>query len=116
MIKVYGLKNCDTCRKALKWLAAENLTHAFSDFRADGLDPAQAARWLDTVGDEVLINRRGTTWRQLSEADRADLDRDKALALVIANAALIKRPVFEVNGDVLIGFKTEVQAKLSTSS
>ena len=116
MIKIYGLKNCDTCRKALKWLVAEGVAHEFADFRADGLDPEQAKRWLSDLGHETLINRRGTTWRQLDEDQKIDLDNDKALALVLKNAALIKRPVVEASGQVMVGFTPAVMAAMAKAS
>ena len=111
MIDVYGLKNCDTCRKALKWLAGNNLEHRFHDFRRDGLDPADVGRWAAVCGWETLLNRRGTTWRGLSEADKDGVDGAKAEALMAAHPALIKRPVFEAAGRVIVGFKDE-QRKL----
>ena len=112
MISVYGLKNCDTCRKALKWLDAEGLEHQFKDVRADTLESATIARWIAAVGWEVLLNRRGTTWRKLSDADKHDVDGDKALALMAEHPALIKRPVFEARDTVMVGFKEDVQAAL----
>ena len=78
MLTVYGIKNCDTCRKALKWLSAEGIEHTFHDFRVDGLDAANVTRWSEAAGWEKLLNRRGTTWRKLPEADRDDIDAAKA--------------------------------------
>lgn len=112
MINVYGIKNCDTCRKALKWLDAEGLKHQFRDVRADALEGETIARWIYAVGWEVLLNRRGTTWRNLSDANKHEVDGEKALALMAEHPALIKRPVFEVGNDVLVGFKDDVQAAL----
>lgn len=105
MISVYGLKNCDTCRKALKWLAAEGFEHHFNDVRADGLDDAKVQSWLDAVGWEALLNRRGTTWRKLPDSDKDGIDAGKAKTLMLAHPALIKRPVFETGNGVVIGFK-----------
>jgi Spx/MgsR family transcriptional regulator len=116
MIKIYGLKNCDTCRKALKWLKAEAVAHEFADFRSDGLDESQAADWLAALGHDTLINRRGTTWRQLPDEQRLDMDNDKALTLVMENAALIKRPVFEFDGKILVGFTPGVMAELAKAA
>lgn len=104
MITVNGIKNCDTCRKALKWLAAEGIEHRFNDFRVDGLEPADLSRWSAEAGWEVLLNRRGTTWRNLDDADKADVDAEKAEALMAANPTLIKRPVFDLGDAVLVGF------------
>ncbi|MEK9724146.1 MAG: arsenate reductase [Rhodospirillaceae bacterium] len=110
MITVYGLKNCDTCRKALKWLAAEDIAHAFRDVRADGVTAADVGRWADAVGWETLLNRRGTTWRGLPDGDIADVDAAKALTLMAAHPALIKRPVFQKGDAVVVGFKADQQA------
>lgn len=112
MITVYGLKNCDTCRKARKWLDAEGLEHHFKDVRADGLNGETVNHWISAVGWEVLLNRRGTTWRKLGDSDKHAVDIDKARNLMMEHPALIKRPVFEVNGQVLVGFKEDVQATL----
>ncbi|MBT3661270.1 MAG: ArsC family reductase [Rhodospirillaceae bacterium] len=112
MITVYGLKNCDTCRKALKWLIAEELNHRFHDVRADGLDGPELDRWLAGTGWETLLNRRGTTWRKLPDAETTDVNATKARALMLEHPALIKRPVFEVRSDVIVGFKAEQQAAL----
>lgn len=112
MISVYGLKNCDTCRKALKWLDAEGLEHHFKDVRTEGLESATIARWITVVGWEVLLNRRGTTWRTLSDADKREVDANKAKELMMAHPALIKRPVFDDGEMVVVGFKDDVQTAL----
>lgn len=112
MITIYGLKNCDTCRKARKWLDAEGLQHHYKDARTDALESKTIARWIAVVGWEALLNRRGTTWRTLSDRDKHAVDQDKALALMLEHPALIKRPVFEINGTVLVGFKDDVQEAL----
>ena len=112
MITIYGIKNCDTCRKARKWLSAQNIKHKFHDFRADGLDEKTLAAWIDAVSWETLLNRRGTTWRNLSEAAREGLTSVSATALMRENPTLIKRPVFEVGGACLVGFSTAEQAAL----
>lgn len=105
MFKVYGLKNCDTCRKAVKWLDAEGIAHEFRDLRKDGVAKADVSRWAAAVGWEVLLNKAGTTWRGLADADRRDLDEGKAVALMTAHVALMKRPIFDAGGDVTVGFK-----------
>ena len=111
MISIYGLKNCDTCRKALKWLQAEGIEHEFKDVRADGLTDAQVQGWIDAVGWETLLNRRGTTWRKLPDAEKDGVDAARAKALMMEQAALIKRPVFEAGSTVIVGFKdAEVEA------
>jgi arsenate reductase len=112
MITIYGLKNCDICRKARKWLDTEGLEHQFMDFRTDALEKETIAGWISTLGWEILLNRRGTTWRQLNEDDKHAVNTDKAQALMAKHPALIKRPVFEANGKVLVGFKEDVKEKL----
>ena len=104
MITVYGIKNCDTCRKALKWLEAGGIEHCFHDFRKDGLAETQVAAWLEDVGAAVLLNKRGTTWRDLPDAEKDSVDAGKAEALIVANPTLVKRPVFEGAGTLLVGF------------
>lgn len=111
MLTLYGLKNCDTCRKAKAWLDQRGLAHRFHDFRTDGLDSGLLEQFEKELGWESLLNRRGTTWRGLAEADRAGLDRDKALALLLAHPALIKRPVLVADGRTLMGFSPDQYAK-----
>jgi len=114
MITVYGLKNCDTCRNALKWLKAGAMEHTFHDVRADGVKSADLSKWVKAVGWETLLNRRGTTWRQLAEEDKEDVDQLKAEALMLEYPALIKRPVF-VDGDrVVVGFKEPEKVALKS--
>ena len=104
MIRLYGIPNCDTVKKARAWLDARGTGYTFHDYKKEGADPAKLAAWSDAVGWETLLNRRGTTFRGLSEADKADIDRATALRLMVANPSLIKRPVVEYRGGVLVGF------------
>ena len=104
MIEVYGIPNCDTVKKARTWLEAKDIEYAFHDYKKEGADPAKLVAWSDAIGWEALLNRRGTTFRGLSEADKADIDRAKALRLMGAHPSLIKRPVIEHAGGVLAGF------------
>ena len=112
MITVYGLKNCDTCRNAFKWLSAENIDHQFRDVRKDGLSEDDVRHWLRTVGPDTLVNRRGTTWRQLDEVEKFVSSDDDLTQLLLKHPALIKRPVFVVGDTVLVGFKDEQKAAL----
>lgn len=110
MIDLYGIPNCDTVKKARVWLDANGIAYRFHDYKKEGADPARLAKWADAVGWEVLLNRAGTTFRKLDEADRADIDREKALALMAAHPSLIKRPVADYRGGILVGFKPEAWA------
>ena len=112
MITVYGLKNCDTCRKARKWLDENSIDHRFHDVRADGLDPADLAAWAAALGWEKLLNRRGTTWRGLPETEKEGLDDCSSQALMVTHPALIKRPVFHIAGNYAIGFDELTKAML----
>ena len=112
-ITLYGIHNCDTCRKALAWLRAEGIGHDYHDFRKDGLDGELLDLWIKELGWETLVNRRGTTWRKIPEADRQDLTPARAKALMLANPALIKRPVFDVGKKRLIGFTDDIKTDLA---
>ena len=103
-IHVYGIPNCDTVKKARKWLDAQGLDYTFHDYKKEGADAGKLAAWSDAVGWEVLLNKRGTTFRKLDDADKADIDRDKAIALMLQHPSLIKRPVVESGDTVLVGF------------
>jgi len=107
MTTLYGLKNCDSCRKALKAYAAAGKTVRFHDLRADGLTAARLEAWLQALGWERLINRRSTTWRNLDAAEKAELDDARALALGLAHPSLLKRPIVESADGVSVGFDPE---------
>jgi arsenate reductase (glutaredoxin) len=104
-VTVYGIPNCDTVKKARDWLAAQGIVYAFHDYKKSGADPAQLARWCDAAGWEKVLNRAGTTFKKLPEADKTDLDAAKAVAVMLANPSCIKRPVVEYPGGILVGFK-----------
>lgn len=106
-IAVFGIPNCDTVKKARAWLGANSIAYSFHDYKKEGADPSQLARWAQMVGWEKLLNRSGTTFRKLYEADKADIDEARALRLMAANPSLIKRPVIEVPGGILVGFKAD---------
>jgi arsenate reductase len=111
MIAIYGIKNCDTIKKARDWMAANHIAYDFHDYKVEGADHARLLKWIAAVGWEVLLNRAGTTFRKLPDADRADVDQDKAVALMLAHNSVIKRPVLEYPGGVLVGFKPDLWAK-----
>ncbi len=104
---MFGIKNCDTIKKARSWLDAHDVAYAFHDYKAAGIDAAHLEDWIGRVGWEVLLNRAGTTFRKLPEADRADLDAARATALMLAQPSMIKRPVFDTGETLLVGFKPE---------
>ena len=112
MLTVYGLKNCDTCRKTIKWLTAKNITHTFHDLHKEGVDRLVVAEWVIAVGWETLLNRRSTTWRCLPNADKDGVNEIKATVLMTKHPALIKRPVCDHNGKILVGFKDANKAVL----
>lgn len=116
MITVFGLKNCDTCRKARKWLDEKGTEHRFIDVRADGMVADALAAWANSLGWETLLNRRGTTWRGLPDADKQDINETKALALMKLHPALIKRPIFDINGRYAIGFDDAVRTLLENGT
>lgn len=108
---LYGIKNCDTVRKARKWLDKNQPNISFHDFREDGLDKEQLTHWVALIGWEKLFNKRSTSFRNLSDADKADIDQDKAIELMLSHPTLIKRPVLVVNDKIQVGFKeAEYQA------
>ena len=113
MITLYGIKNCDSCRNALKALKAEGHEHRFHDLRVDGLSETEVARWLAAAGSEKLLNRRGTTWRKLPEAERENLDEANIARLLLEHPTLIKRPVVEVAGEVVVGFDAAAKKRLA---
>ena len=109
---IYGITNCDTMKKARAWLDAHGVAYAFHDYKASGIERGVLERWVKEVGWEVLLNRAGTTFRALSEGDKAGLDAKKAVALMVAQPSMIKRPVLAVDGKLTVGFKPEVYADL----
>jgi arsenate reductase len=112
MITVYGIKNCDTMKKARVWLDGHGVAYAFHDYKVAGIDRAKLAGWVKKVGWEALLNRAGTTFRKLPEADKATLSEAKAIALMMAHPSMIKRPVIEAgSGKLLVGFRVEDYVK-----
>lgn len=105
MTTLYGIKNCDTVRKARKWLEAHNIEYTFHDVRSDGLDKKDLSAWVKSVGWEALLNRRGTTWRQLPDKDKETINEASAIQLMLAQPTLIKRPVLVHQKIAHVGFK-----------
>ena len=104
-IEVYGIPNCDTVKKARTWLDAHGVAYAFHDYKKAGVGPELVAQWIDAAGLDKVLNRAGTTFRKLSDADKADIDVAKAVALMVAQPSLIKRPIVVHPGGLLVGFK-----------
>lgn len=104
MNKLYGIRNCDSCRKAQKWLEAHDIAFSFHDIREDGLSDKRLKHWQKSAGWEMLINKRSVTWRKIPPFDRNDLDADSARALILEFPTVMKRPVFDAGRTVLIGF------------
>ena len=111
-IRLYGIKNCDTMKKARTWLDAHGVQYEFHDYKASGIDAASLGRWCGKVGWETVLNRSGTTFRKLPETQRADLTERKAITLMLEQPSMIKRPVLEMGARVLVGFKPETYAGL----
>jgi Spx/MgsR family transcriptional regulator len=109
-VTIYGIKNCDTMKKARTWLETAGVAYAFHDYKAEGIDASKLQGWARAVGWEKLLNRAGTTFRGLPEADKAGLDQAKAIRLMVAQPAMIKRPVLDVDGTLVVGFDPSVYA------
>ncbi len=111
-LHLYGIRNCDTMKKARAWLTSRGIDHVFHDYKVEGADRAKLAAWVKVVGWETLLNRAGTTFRGLPDASNRDLDERRALALMLEHPAMIKRPVLEVDGKLLVGFSPEKYSAL----
>jgi len=107
-VTIYGIKNCDTMKKARAWLDAAGVEYSFHDYKTQGVTREKLEAWSKSPGGEQLLNRAGTTFKKLSDDQRANIDGAKAIALMIAQPSMIKRPVLEAKGKVLIGFKPEL--------
>jgi arsenate reductase len=110
-VTIYGIKNCDTMKKARAWLDQRGVAYAFHDYKAEGVDKASLERWAGQAGWETLLNRAGTTFRKLPDKDRENLTERKAIALMLAQPSMIKRPVLDVGGKLLVGFKPDAYAR-----
>ncbi|WP_027522537.1 ArsC family reductase [Bradyrhizobium sp. Ec3.3] len=108
---IYGIKNCDTMKKARAWLDSSGVAYDFHDYKAAGVEKEKLKSWSDKVGWEALLNRAGTTFKKLPEADKEGLNEKKALALMLAQPSMIKRPLLEMGGKLLVGFKPDIYAK-----
>ena len=111
-IRMYGIRNCDTIKKARAWLEQHGVEYEFHDYKASGIESARLQRWSSEVGWEALLNRAGTTYRKLPDFQKADLHEKKALALMAAQPSIIKRPVLELRGRLVVGFKPELYSSI----
>jgi Spx/MgsR family transcriptional regulator len=107
---LYGIPNCDTVKKARVWLDTHGIAYTFHDYKKAGADAGKLSAWCSDAGWETVLNRAGTTFKKLSDADKADLSQAKAIALMLAQPSMIKRPVVEHSGGLLIGFKPDIWA------
>ena len=110
-ITIYGIKNCETMKKAMAWLDGHGIAYGFHDYKKAGIDRGRLEGWSDAVGWEMLVNRAGTTFRKLPDEAKADLDREKAIRLMLEQPSLIKRPVLDIGTKLLVGFKPELYAE-----
>jgi arsenate reductase (glutaredoxin) len=115
-ITIYGIKNCDTMKKARAWLDKNRVVYEFHDYKTAGIDRERVERWSKKVGWETLLNRAGTTFRKLPDKDKAALDSAKAVALMLDQPSMIKRPVLDLGGGrLLVGFKPEIYSEALAS-
>lgn len=109
---LYGIKNCDTVKKARRWLEDQGIEYSFHDFRADGLDAAEVERWLAELGSATLVNKRSTTWKQLDDKQKAKAESGDAVALLVAHPTLIKRPLLDTGKSLHCGFSAANYAEI----
>ena len=112
MVRIYGIANCDTMKKARQWLTAHGIEYEFHDYKKAGLDERRLRGWVKQVGWEILLNRRGTTWRKLDEAQKAGIDEAGAIRVMLANPSIVKRPVLELEDSLRVGFDAAEYARI----
>lgn len=110
-VSIYGIKSCDAMKKARAWLDEHGVAYAFHDYKTEGIDKAALESWAQQVGWETLLNRAGTTFRKLPDKDRENVTEKKAIALMLAQPSTIKRPVLDIAGKLIVGFKPEIYAR-----
>jgi len=113
-VTIYGIKNCDTMKKARGWLTDHAIEAEFHDYKTKGIDRPHLERWCREAGWETVLNRAGMTFRKLDEAKKQDLDAEKAIALMLAQPSMIKRPVVEADSRIIIGFKPDLYEQFFT--
>ena len=107
---LYGIKNCDTMKKARTWLDGRGVAYTFHDYKTQGITPELLTRWVDDLGWEALLNKAGTTFRKLPDTDKQDLTRARAMALMLAQPSMIRRPVLDLGPCLIVGFSAEAYA------
>jgi Spx/MgsR family transcriptional regulator len=112
MTKIYGIKNCDTVKKARKWLDDADINYHFIDFREDGIDRKKVSHWIQTLGWETIVNKRSTTWKQLDPAIKENMNENAAIEAIMQQPTLIKRPLLELPNITHVGFKAAEYEKL----
>ena len=115
-LTIYGIKNCDTMKKARAWLDKHGVAYDFHDYKSAGIERERLEGWSKKVGWETLLNQAGTTFKKLPDKDKSGLDAKKAITLMLAQPSMIKRPVLDLGGKLLVGFKPEIYAKEVTAS
>jgi len=105
MVDIYGIKNCDTMKKAFHWLDENNIEYTFHDYKKEGVDETQAKQWLEQLGWESIINKRGTTWRKLDDETKHAMNNELALSTILEQPSIIKRPLLIKNNEIILGFK-----------
>jgi arsenate reductase len=110
-VTIYGIKNCDTMKKARAWLDKHGVAYSFHDYKAQGVEKHALEHWAKVIGWELLLNRAGTTFRKLPDKDKENVTEKKAIALMLAQPSMIKRPLLDIGGKLFVGFKPEIYEK-----
>ena len=112
MVTLYGIPNCNTVKKARDWLKEQHIDYHFHNFKKDPLEADTLQSWIESLGWEALLNKRGTTWRKLPDEVKQDINQDKAKAIMLGNLSIIKRPVLNFNGQLNLGFSPDLYCSL----
>ncbi|MES9893618.1 MAG: ArsC family reductase [Candidatus Thiodiazotropha endolucinida] len=112
MVKLYGIPNCDTMKKAIRWLDEHGITYQFHNYKKVGVDEKLLRQWVDRVGWEALLNRRGMMWRRLDDSVKAEINEENAIRVMLETPSIIKRPVLETDKTLNVGFTEEAYSKL----
>ena len=111
MIAIFGIKNCDTMKKAFRWLDENKITYTFHDYKKEGVEEATAQAWVNKLGWESVINKRGTTWRKLDEETKNTMNNENAVHIMMSQPSMIKRPLLVIDQSIILGFSTEEYAE-----